>query len=129
MEIIKICLVAVIACIICLYMQSTNNKEYALYISLISGLIILSFSFNYISAILDIVKSITDRVNFSSEQLKTTLEIIITSYIAQFASDICVDANQKSLSTKIDIAAKFIILYLSLPIIITFFNYLNSISI
>lgn len=126
MDILKISLVAIIACIINIYFQSSDNKEYSLYIALTGGLLILTFSFNYIRSIFGIISTLADRANLQSEQIKSTFKIISTAYIAQFASDICRDANQTSLASKVDIAAKFIILYLSLPIIISFFNLLSS---
>lgn len=128
MDIVKICLIALLSCVMCLYFQSSSNQEYSVYIAIISGLIILAFCFDYIIYVFNAISAFSDKIDFSQPQIKATVKIILTSYIAQFASDICNDANQKSLASKVDIASKFIILYLSLPIIMTFFDFLNSID-
>ncbi len=126
MEIIKIAGIGVIAGVVCTYM-SESRKEYSLYIALGAGVLIMSMAVRYLSPMISLLNTLTADGLFSDMQIKTAVKIILTAYIAQFAADICEDAGQKSLASHIETAAKFIIIYISMPVLLSLFNYLTGV--
>lgn len=46
------------------------------------------------------------------------LKIVGVAYLAEFGADICRDADEKALATKIEIAAKVGVVVLAIPIIV-----------
>ena len=125
MEILKLASVGVITSLLCLYLGS-ENKMYALYVALVGGLIILMMSISYINPIFEVISTFSQRTIYGQVELKPILKIISTAYIAQFASDTCKDASQNSLASKIELGARFLIVYFSLPIVVTLFEYITS---
>lgn len=57
------------------------------------------------------------QANVNMVYLETILKIIGIAYIAEFASQITKDAGQGSLSSKIELAGKIIILAMAIPIL------------
>ncbi len=127
MEIIKAAAVAVIAGIACVYFSSGKHKEYAVFIALAAGIIILFFGSEYFSAAFNALIALTSS-DYESTELLPLIKIIFTAYIAQFASDLCSEVGCKSIAANVELVSRFVILYLSLPYIISLFNFLNEIA-
>ncbi len=126
MDIFRIVTVALAGCMMCLFI-SEENKTFRVYVAAATGLIILILSSDYLFATFDFVTQIAEYSSIDTESIKTVFKIIAIAYIAQFASDICTDAEQKSIAGKIELASKFIIIYVSLPILVSFFDLIVSI--
>ncbi len=105
---------------------SKQNTDYSIYVSLAAGIIILTLCSNYISPVINMIRSITEGSSINSEHINIVLKVIATAYIAQFASDACTDCGMQTISSKIDMASRFIILYLCLPLILSLFDYITS---
>lgn len=125
MDIVKIVSIGLIATALSVYFAK-ENKDYALYISLAAGVIILMISISYIAPVISVINDFAQKTTISSLQLKAVLKIIATAYLAQFASEACKDAGQGSIASKIETSARFMIVYFSLPIILSLFEYISS---
>ena len=127
MEMPKPAAIAVITGIVCIYFASGKHKEYALFTAMASGMIILVYGANYFSAAFNALKTLTG-TSYENIELLPLVKIIFTAYIAQFASDLCTEAGCKSVAANVELVSRFVILYLSLPYIISLFNFLNEIA-
>lgn len=125
MEIVRIVSIGLIAAVLSVFLAK-ENKDYALYIAIAAGVVILSLSFSYIGPVISVINDFAQQTAISSIQLKAVLKIIATAYLAQFASEACRDADQGSIASKIETSARFMIVYFSLPIILTLFEYITS---
>ncbi|MCL1802705.1 MAG: stage III sporulation AC/AD family protein [Eubacteriaceae bacterium] len=125
MEILRYVAAALIVVVISVYFRK-QNEDYAVYISIAAGMIILGSSLSYLYPVLAVVRDYAAKSNITNLQLSSVLKILATAYLAQFASDICTDANNSSLANKVEIAARFMIAYLSLPIVLTLFEYIST---
>ncbi len=76
--------------------------------------------FVYISSgvleIFDYVHSICDIAGINIAYIEIIFKVIGVAYISEFASAICKDAGESSISLKVDIAGKLTILMFSMPI-------------
>lgn len=126
MDIFKIVSVALVGCMMCLFI-SEENKTFRVYIAAATGLIILILSADYLLAAFDFITQIAEYSSIDTENINIVFKIIAIAYISQFASDICADAEQKSIAGKIELASKFLIIYISLPILVNFFDLIVSI--
>lgn len=126
MEMLKTAAIAVTAGIMCVYFSTGKHKEYAIFVSLAAGILILAMGSRYFSAAFNALKTLIGSA-YENTALLPLLKIILTSYIAQFASDLCSEAGCKNVATNVELVSRFVILYLSLPYIISLFNFLNEI--
>jgi len=126
MEIVQIVAIGII-CVIILSILRETNKDLAVIISLIASILIFFIVIPKISNIITVLNTIADKSGINSIYVTTILKIIGIAYIAEFGVQLSNDANEKNIATKIELAGKIIIVFLSLPIIIALVDTIVSI--
>lgn len=116
MDIVKIIGIGLIALIIIIILRQ-YKPEFAIYVSIIAGVLILVLSISNLSGVINLLKDISNRANINSEFLGIILKITGIAILTEFAVSICQDSGEKSIANKIDIGGKVIIITISLPII------------
>ena len=116
MEIIKIIGIGLCALIIIIVLKQ-YKPEFAIYISILAGAIILAMSVANISGVINLMKDISSKANINSQFLGIILKITGIAILTEFAISICKDSGETAIANKIDICGKAIIITISLPII------------
>ena len=116
MDIIKIIGIAFIAVIIIVILKQ-YRPEFAIYASIIAGVLILTLASNTLSGIIDMIKSISNKTNINSDFLVILIKITGIAILTEFAVSICKDAGESAIASKVDIGGKIIIISMSIPII------------
>lgn len=93
------------------------RKEYAIYISLIGGLIILAGSLETIGEIIGFINKISVGTSYNKELISLLLKITGISILVQYAVSLCADSGENAIASKIDLGGKVIIISLSIPVI------------
>lgn len=117
MEIWQIVGLALIVAVISVVLKQFR-KEIALQLTILTGAIIFILILGKIKIIIDLLQNLADQANISSYYLLIVLKIVGVAYLAEFGADICRDADEKALATKIEIAAKVGVVVLAIPIIV-----------
>lgn len=95
-----------------------NEKpEIALMCVLSSSIILLAFIFDEFKEVIALLNGLIENSSINKEFLKIILKIVGISYIVEFGKNICIDAGENSIASKIEIAGKVIVVSLSIPII------------
>lgn len=115
-EIIKIVGIGLIALVISIVLKQ-YRPEYAIYVSIVAGILILVFIMSKITGIINLLKSISDKTYINKQFLSILLKITGIAIITEFAVSICTDAGEKAIASKIEIGSKVIIIAMSIPII------------
>jgi stage III sporulation protein AD len=71
----------------------------------------------YIGQAVGILEDIAGLVNADSQYISLILKIIAIAYIAEFGSQICADAGESAIASKIELAGKILILIVSTPVL------------
>lgn len=116
MDIIKIIGIAFIAVIIIVILKQ-YRPEFAIYASIIAGVLILTLASGTLSGIIDMIKSISSKTNINSEFLVILIKITGIAILTEFAVSICKDSEESAIASKVDIGGKIIIISMSIPII------------
>ena len=116
MEIVKIIGIGLMALIVIIILKQYKS-EFAVYASIIAGLLILTLSLTQISGVINLLKDISSKANISSQFLGIILKITGIAILTEFAVSICQDSGESAIASKIDIGGKVIIITISLPII------------
>jgi len=117
MEIFQIVVLGIVVLIILTVVRETN-PEIAVILSLVTGIIIFVSILPKLSSVVEVLNSLARKSGLDTIYFVTTLKIIGIAYITEFGSQLCQDANEKNLASKIEIAGKVMIIFLSIPIII-----------
>lgn len=115
-EIIKIVGVGVIALIIIIIMKQ-YRPEFAIYISMLAGILIMWLVFGRLSEIINLIQSITSKTNINNKYLSIILKITGIAILTEFAVSICKDSGETAIANKMDMGGKVVIVSMSIPII------------
>lgn len=118
MNITQIIATAFIATFIVLLLKQ-YKPEYATFVSIIAGIIILVFVTNRITNIIELIETLIEDVGINKEFFKILLKITGIAYLIEFASNVCKDAGESAIASKVELAGKILIVAVSIPIIST----------
>lgn len=116
MEIIKIIGIGLVSLIIAIIVKQ-YKPEFAIYISLMAGVIILSLAFGKLTEIVKLLTNLASKTSVNGKFIKLLLKITGIAILTEFAVSICKDAGESAIASKIDISGKIIIVAVSIPII------------
>ena len=116
MEIVKIIGIGLIALIIIIILKQ-YRPEFAIYVSIIAGAIILILLFGKLAGIINILINLSNKIGIGNEFLKILLKITGIAILTEFAVSICKDSGETAIANKIDLGGKIIIVSISIPII------------
>jgi len=94
------------------------KPELALQLSILAGVTIFILVMDKIRLVIDLLQKLAEQANISSYYLFIILKIMGIAYLAEFGCQICRDAGENALATKIEIAAKVFVVILGIPIIV-----------
>lgn len=115
-EIIKIIGIGLIALVIIIILKQ-YRPEYATYVSIIAGILILFLAMEKLSGVINLLQSISDKTFINKQFLGIILKITGIAIITEFAVSVCSDAGEKAIASKIEIGSKVVIITMSIPII------------
>lgn len=115
---IKIASIAIAA--VLLAIQFRNGKtEYALYISLVTCILIFTIGVGKIRPIIEMLQKLQDYTHIRNSYISLLVKIIGITYIAEFTSEFCKDSGHGAIAGQVEFVAKLSILGISLPIIVS----------
>lgn len=116
MEIAQVVVIGIIATIMVVFLKD-QKPEIALQLSLAAGIVIFLFMISRLTVVVQALQEIALRINIDITYLNIVLKIIGVAYLASFGVEICKDAGQSSIASKIEFAGKIIIISLAIPIL------------
>ncbi|OPJ56939.1 stage III sporulation protein AD [Alkalithermobacter paradoxus] len=96
-----------------------DRPEVSMFIGLITGVGIFLGALHKLSFIIDSIRSLTSKVHINYIYLSTILKVVGISYLIEFAIQICKDAGEGAIASKLEFAGKVIILTMSFPIMLS----------
>lgn len=116
MEIIKIAGIGLISLIIIVVIKQ-YRPEFAVYVSIMAGLLIIGMVISKLSGIVEILKSLANKASLNNNFLGILIKITGIAILTEFTTSICKDAGEGAIATKVDLGGKVIIMSMSIPII------------
>lgn len=115
-SIYRIIAIALITCIATLIVKPVR-PDFAVFLSIVGGIILLFMLISYLSSIFDVFNEIFQITNVNSSLYAIIFKIIGVGYLIEFTASICSDTGNQSLGDKVLLGGKIIILVMALPII------------
>lgn len=117
MSIFALCGVAVIAAILCLTIKQ-YSAEAAVWTSVGCGVLLLLAVIRMLSPAVDTLRNISETAGISGEYVQVLLKALVICYLTKFSSDMCRDAGETAIATKLEFAGRIAVVVLSLPLYI-----------
>ena len=114
--IIKIIGIALIALIIIILLKQ-YKPEFAIYISLLTGVLILILVMDKLTGIINLIDSIVSKSNINTEFITLLIKITGIAFLSEFAVSRCKDSGEAAIASKIEIGSKIIIISMAIPIL------------
>ena len=117
MEIWQIVGLALMVTVISVVLKQIR-PEIALQLTILTSALIFIVVMSKIKVIVDLLQNLADQANISSYYLLIVLKIVGVAYLAEFGAQICRDAGEGALASKVELAAKVAVIVLAIPIIV-----------
>lgn len=121
LDIIKIVGLGLVVTILVVIIKQ-QRPELAVQLSIVTGVVIFTMMLGKINSVISLMKQLAQKTNISFLYMGTILKIIGVAYIAEFGAQICRDAGEGAVASKIEFAAKVIVIVLAIPIIVAVFD-------
>ncbi len=116
MDIIKIVGIGLVALVIIILLKQ-YKPEFAIYISLLTGVLILILIMDKLTGIVNLIQSIVNQSYINTEFITLLIKITGIAFLSEFAISICKDAGEAAIASKIEIGSKIIIISMAIPIL------------
>ena len=100
MEIIKVVGFSIFSAILIVILKE-EKKEFALILSIVAGVLILIFAMEKINPVLNMLYDLVNKSSINSNFLIIILKVTGIAYLVEFGKNICMDAGQSAISTKL----------------------------
>ena len=123
MEVIKIVGVSIFAVIMIIILKN-YRPEMALVLSIITGIGIMLYAISKMSSVISVLNDLVSKSGVNTDFLLIIIKVIGIAYIVEFGKNVCIDAGQSSIATKLEMAGKVVIVVLTIPLISSLVNVL-----
>lgn len=116
--IIKAVSISLIVTVIIIVIKQ-QRPELAVQLSILVGVYIFFMVLPQISQVITVFEDLSKKASINMLFMGTLLKIVGIAYIADFGSQICRDAGEGAIASKIEFAAKILVLVMAIPIMIS----------
>ena len=116
MEIEKIVGIGITAVVISVLLKK-YRPETAVMISVITVAILFGIISPYLKSVMAMFVDLSERIGIEMQYIVIVIRVIGIAYIAQISSEICRDAGENAIGTKIELGGKIVIIAMSMPVI------------
>lgn len=120
-EFYKIIIVTIVCALFTLILRE-HKVVFSSLLSITMGLIIISIVLSKITKILTFFNEVVSLSNIDYGVILIIIKAVVIGYIADFASSLCNDTGNTSLSNKIGVLGKVMIFIESMPLLETLFS-------
>ena len=125
MDVLKILGLAIISVILIVVLKD-QKKEIALIMTIFACVILMLFAMTKMESVIGVIESLINKSGINKDFFLIILKVTGIAYLIEFGKNICIDAGQKAIATKLEMAGKVIILTISLPVISALVNVISG---
>jgi stage III sporulation protein AD len=115
LQVVVFCFAAVVALRL---LRQEGYTGYAVLLSVLVGVLVFLYVVQHLRAVLTALADLTAGASVNFLFLDTLLKVVGIAYIAEFGSQVCRDAGEGMVASKVELAGKILILLLAVPILL-----------
>jgi len=117
MEIFKIVAFSIIAVMLIMTLKSAKREDFALVVTIIASVILFTFVLLKLESITILLNNLIEKSGINKDYLTLLLKVTGISYIIELTTNICKDAGNSSIASKVEMLGKISIVILTIPIL------------
>uniref|UniRef100_A0A7C5V178 Stage III sporulation protein AD n=1 Tax=Caldicellulosiruptor owensensis TaxID=55205 RepID=A0A7C5V178_9FIRM len=125
MEILNIIALCMISIFVVSILKRTQ-KEIGLAVAVIVGILIFLMLIDKLVYVVEKIVEMSNRVSFASGYVKTLIKMTGIALISEYTASVGKDSGESAIAEKVEFAGKIIILFLSLPLIMSLFDLITK---
>jgi len=106
MDIFSIVAVGIISAVLAVVLKKEHPSA-ALMVSIAATVLIFVMIIPQLTEVVNIIRRLSNFVNLGEGHVVTVLKIIGIAYAAEFGSQLCIDAGESAIASKIELGEKF----------------------
>ena len=118
-QLIAIIVLAFVGTIAAVFINESKMPVLGLMVVLACGCMIFLKLLPQITQIVQVFSQLADYAALNQVYLLTIFKVLGIAYISEFTAQVCRDAGQNALATKIEMAAKISVMILAIPIMMS----------
>jgi len=116
MNIMQITAIGLVAALLVIIIKQ-QRPEIALMITLAASAVLFILVLGNLNTITAAVEAMAQKANLDSIYIAAVMKVIGIAYISEFGSQICKDAGEGTIASKIELGGKILIMIMALPIL------------
>ena len=121
MDILKIAALGIVSAVLVLTIKKTH-PEMAIQLSIAAGVVLFLFSIDYLKEVVSFIRDFSNQFSFAYSSILLVIKIIGIAYVCEFTVQILKDAGESGIASKVELAAKLLVVVISLPLLSTFLD-------
>lgn len=121
MEILKIAALA-LAAVILIVLVKNYKPEFGIFVAMGCSILILYFLADSLKYAFSYISDIYGRLEYGKSYFPIIIKVLAVAYITEFTSQLCKDAGESSIASKVELAGKVIIFCVAIPVFISILN-------
>ena len=118
MDIIRVSMLGMCGVIMGFFLKGTR-AEYTAFITMGIGIMILGLAVGKLEYLFQTLGNLQNSISVDQEYFYTLIKMVGITYIGQFSAGICKDAGFSAIGSQIEMFAKFSIMAVSVPVLLT----------
>lgn len=117
MEIFKLVAFSIVSVIFIMMLKSMKRDDFAVIVTVISAVVLLGVVMAKLESVISLLNDLVNKSGINKEYLILLLKVTGISYIVELATNICKDAGNNSIASKLEMIGKLSIVTLTVPIL------------
>ena len=126
MDIFQIAAIGIVGMVLAI-MLKRESALFALLISLAVAVLMFLLIIPQLAGLVALIGIITGYLTTGQEYILVVVKIIGIAYVAEFGAQICNDAGEGSIASKIELAGKVLIMGVAAPVVISLVEHVVSV--
>jgi len=126
MEIGQIVIIGLISVALALMLEK-HNPEWSMYIRIVAGILIFFIIIQKLGILLEFAKKMSEKIDMDFVYIGIVFKVLGISYISEFGAQLCKDAGESSIASKIEFAGKVLIITVSSPVMLALIDIISDI--
>ena len=125
MEIIKIAMMAL--CAVAIIILVKNYKpEFGLFTVIACSIVLLYFLLDSLRYGFSYIAELYDGLSYGKSYFPIIIKVLVIAYITEFTSQLCKDAGESSIASKVELAGKIMIFCVAIPVFTSIFDLIEE---
>ena len=121
MEILKIAALALCAVMIIVLVKN-YKPEFGIFVAIGCSVLILYFLVDSLKYAFSYMSQLYDKLDYGKTYFPIIIKVLAIAYITEFTSQLCKDAGESSIASKVELAGKIIIFRVAISLFISILN-------